>query len=108
MSFSDSSGCRMRFPNGLGRMQVLIFFIDQGIVSGADFIGCMKRGEVYRKPGMRWMEPQHPLLGDHYYTHVWGPAYVVSGRAASFLSSIPEGSLRFLNNEGPSFVHVRY
>ena len=60
----------------------------------------MKRGEVFKKPGFRWMEPQHPILGDKYYTHVWGSAYAVSGRAASFLSSIPEGSLRFLNNEG--------
>jgi len=65
----------------------------------ADYIGCMKRGQVFTQPGQRWREPQHPLLGDGYYTHVWGCAYSVSGRAASFISAIPIGSLRFLNNE---------
>lgn len=64
----------------------------------------MKRGEIFYKENMRWREPQRPIIGKEYYTHTWGCAYAISGHVASFFSSIPEGSLRFLNNEG-RFLH---
>lgn len=60
----------------------------------------MKRGEVFTSESTRWYEPQFALLGRSYYTHCWGSIYVLSGRAANLISSIPEGNLRFLNNEG--------
>ena len=66
----------------------------------ADYIGCMKNGDVYSDPKYRWFERQWPLLGKTYFTHAWGTLYVVSGRAASSLAGLPIGALRFFTNEG--------
>ena len=64
-----------------------------------DYTGCMKRGPVQRSPAYKWFEPQHALLGDDYFSHCWGSLYVLSGRAADAMSSIPPGILRNLENE---------
>ena len=68
----------------------------------ADYIGCMKNGDVYSDSKYRWYERQWPLLGKTYFTHAWGTLYVVSGRAASSLAGLPSGALRFFTNEGVS------
>lgn len=60
----------------------------------------MKRGTVYTQEKTRWYEPQYDLIGGSYYTHTWGSLYVLSNKAASIISNMPEGSLRFFNNEG--------
>lgn len=65
-----------------------------------DYIGCMKQGEVFSDVSVKWYEPQHSLLGGHYFTHVWGSSYVVSGRAAAAITTLPVGLLRFFANEG--------
>ena len=65
------------------------------------YIGCMKTGEIFTNPGLRWYEPQHVILGSRsYFAHAWGTAYVLSGRTATFLAQLPPGSLRFFMNEG--------
>lgn len=64
-----------------------------------DYTGCMKRGDVQRDPRYKWFEPQHALLGKEYFTHTWGSLYVLSGRAASEMSSIRWGALRGFENE---------
>ena len=74
------------------------------LVLYADYIGCMKTGQVFRDPNLRWFEPQNSLIGGKsYFTHAWGSIYVLSSHAASILATLsaaaPEG-LRFFNNEG--------
>ena len=66
----------------------------------ADYIGCMKTGQIYKTPNMRWFEPQHAVLGgESYFTHCWGTIYVLSGRAAAAVAAMPSGSMRFFANE---------
>jgi hypothetical protein len=60
----------------------------------------MKNGDVYSDAQYRWYERLWPLLGKTYFTHAWGTLYVVSGRAATALASMPNGTLRFFTNEG--------
>lgn len=60
----------------------------------------MKQGDVFSSKDIRWYEPQHSLLGGKYFTHVWGSSYVVSGKAAAAISTLPVGLLRFFANEG--------
>ena len=60
----------------------------------------MKNGPVYTDRKYRWFEHQWPLLGDKYFTHAWGTLYVLSGRIAAQIGSIPDGTLRFFSNEG--------
>ena len=67
----------------------------------SDYIGCMKNGEIYTSDKYRWYEPQHQLLGGgQYFTHAWGPVYVLSWRIAREVSQLNPNSLRFFNNEG--------
>lgn len=75
----------------------------------ADYIGCMKTGQVFRDPHLRWFEPQNSLIGGKsYFTHAWGSVYVLSKHAASILATLssaaPQG-LRFFINEGPASIH---
>ncbi|KDD72366.1 galactosyltransferase, partial [Helicosporidium sp. ATCC 50920] len=65
----------------------------------ADYVGCMKQGEVFSAPNFRWFEPQHALLGGHYFTHAWGSVYALSGAAAQQLLDLPLASLRHFANE---------
>lgn len=60
----------------------------------------MKNGPVYSDRKYRWFERNWPLLGDKYFTHAWGTLYVLSGRIAAQIGSIPDGTLRFFSNEG--------
>ncbi len=72
-----------------------------GACACVDYIGCMKNGEIYTSAQYRWFEPQHQLLGSgHYFTHAWGPIYVLSWRIAGEISRLNPNSLRFFNNEG--------
>ncbi|CAK0762726.1 hypothetical protein CVIRNUC_002986 [Coccomyxa viridis] len=65
-----------------------------------DYIGCMKNGPVFADRKYRWYERQWALLGDKYFTHAWGTLYVLSGRIAAQIASMPDGILRFFSNEG--------
>ena len=67
----------------------------------------MKNGPVYTDRKYRWFERQWPLLGDKYFTHAWGTLYVLSGRIAAQIGSIPDGTLRFFSNEGVlALLHI--
>ncbi|KAI8103077.1 hypothetical protein M9434_005862 [Picochlorum sp. BPE23] len=67
---------------------------------GADYIGCMKTGEIQMDPKFKWFEPQHTLLGDaSYFAHTWGSVYVLSGAAAQAMLEINKEHLRFFANE---------
>ena len=69
------------------------------------YVGCMKTGQIFTNPELRWYEPQHVLLGSKsYFAHAWGTAYVLSGRMAAFLATLPPDALRFFMNEGASYV----
>ena len=75
----------------------------------AGYVGCMKTGQIFTDPNLRWYEPQHVLLGSKsYFAHAWGTAYVLSGRTAAFLATLPPDALRFFMNEGtsPSFLSL--
>lgn len=67
--------------------------------SHADYISCMKQGQVFRDKGLRWYEPQYALLGERYFTHGWGSAYALSMPAVRAVTSVPPGLLRFFSNE---------
>jgi galactosylxylosylprotein 3-beta-galactosyltransferase len=74
--------------------------VRQWAARGADYVGCMKMGPIFKSKSMRWYEPQHAVLGDHsYFTHCWGTLYVLSGGAAGSVASQPPGSMRFFANE---------
>lgn len=66
----------------------------------ADYVGCMKTGQIIKSPRYRWFEPQHVLLGGgSYFTHAWGSVYVLSGQVAADLAAVRDGSLRHFANE---------
>ncbi|EFN52007.1 hypothetical protein CHLNCDRAFT_10529, partial [Chlorella variabilis] len=66
----------------------------------ADYVGCMKTGQIIKSPRYRWYEPQHAVLGGaSYFTHAWGSVYVLSGRVALDLAAMRDGSLRHFANE---------
>ena len=77
-------------------------------IGPADYIGCMKNGDVYSDAKYRWFERLWPLLGKTYFTHAWGTLYVVSGKAATALASMPSGSLRFFTNEGALIIQMEH
>ena len=67
---------------------------------GADYIGCMKTGDIQRDPAFKWYEPQHAVLGDaSYFAHTWGSLYILSQKAVEGMTSIDAYMLRHLANE---------
>ena len=64
----------------------------------------MKNGPVFTDRKYRWYERQWALLGDKYFTHAWGTLYVLSGRIAAQIGSMPDGILRFFSNEGATLL----
>ncbi|KAK9828752.1 hypothetical protein WJX72_001925 [[Myrmecia] bisecta] len=74
--------------------------VQQWTQDGAEYVGCMKTGDIVTSPEWRWFEPQHQMLGSKsYFTHAWGSIYVVSGAVAEDLASRRPGSLRQFTNE---------
>ena len=66
----------------------------------ADYVGCMKTGDIQMDPKYKWFEPQHTLLGDaSYFAHSWGSVYVLSRIAAQAMLEIKKENLRFFANE---------
>ena len=65
----------------------------------ADYIGCMKHGEVLTSPNYKWYEPQHGLLGKEYFAHSWGSLYILSNNAVTAILSIDDKHLRNFANE---------
>lgn len=55
---------------------------------GVDVAGCAKNGPVLSDPAFKWAEPAAALLGDAYFTHFWGSAYVLSARAARAVAAL--------------------
>ncbi|CAG9461029.1 unnamed protein product [Pedinophyceae sp. YPF-701] len=74
----------------------------QWTINSSDYVGCMKQGPVVTDPLLRWREPQAALLGPTYFTHAWGPAYALSAKTVSTLTSLPKVALRYLANEDTS------
>ena len=65
-----------------------------------DYIGCMKRGQIFKNPLLRWYEPQHAILGDReYFSHAWGSLYVLSYNAIARLMKLHPETLRYFANE---------
>eukprot|EP00890_Picochlorum_soloecismus_P002142 jgi/Picsp_1/2929/NSC_01154-R1_galactosyltransferase family protein len=65
----------------------------------ADYIGCMKHGEVLVNPNYKWYEPQHGLFGKEYFAHSWGSLYILSNNAVTAILSIDDKYLRNFANE---------
>lgn len=83
------------------RLDRLPHAVAQWRAAAADYAGCFKTGGIIKSPNYRWFEPQHALLGGaSYFSHAWGSAYVLSGRAAADLAAQRPGSLRQFANEG--------
>eukprot|EP01025_Chloroclados_australasicus_P015974 TRINITY_DN1779_c0_g3_i1.p1 TRINITY_DN1779_c0_g3~~TRINITY_DN1779_c0_g3_i1.p1 ORF type:complete len:500 (-),score=47.29 TRINITY_DN1779_c0_g3_i1:810-2114(-) len=69
---------------------------------GADYIGCMKHGQVWKTPGTRWYEPAHLMLASDYYLHAYGSFYIISGDVAHDVILLNKDKLRMLANEDTS------
>jgi hypothetical protein len=65
----------------------------------ADYVGCMKHGDVLINPKYKWYEPQHGLLGKEYFAHSWGSLYILSSKAVTAILAIDEKHLRNFANE---------
>lgn len=82
------------------RLQHMPHVVRQWKDLGAGYIGCMKTGAIMTDKKYRWYEPQHALLGSKsYFAHTWGSAYVLSGAAATLVTSLPMEQLRYFSNE---------
>jgi hypothetical protein len=66
---------------------------------GAGYVGCMKHGDVWKKPGTRWYEPRNLLIGKAYYLHAYGSIYVLSGDVVERVVVRNFDNLRLLANE---------
>ncbi|KAK4748110.1 hypothetical protein SAY87_014696 [Trapa incisa] len=42
------------------------------------YIGCMKKGQVFTDPKLKWYEPLGQLVGGEYFLHAYGPIYALS------------------------------
>eukprot|EP01026_Neomeris_dumetosa_P069082 TRINITY_DN680_c5_g1_i1.p1 TRINITY_DN680_c5_g1~~TRINITY_DN680_c5_g1_i1.p1 ORF type:complete len:331 (-),score=45.76 TRINITY_DN680_c5_g1_i1:561-1553(-) len=67
---------------------------------GAEYIGCMKHGQVFKSG--KWFEPNHLMLASEYYLHAYGSIYVISGKIAREVILKNQNYLRMLANEDTS------
>lgn len=63
------------------------------------YIGCMKKGPVFRDPNVKWYEPLGDLLGSEYFIHAYGPIYALSAEIVAGLSGLRNDSYRMFSNE---------
>ena len=69
----------------------------------AEYIGCMKKGQVLGSSDDRdnkWYEPSGALLGEEYHLNAFGSVYAVSGLVAGQVIANNAAQLRQLANEG--------
>ncbi|KAK3426936.1 hypothetical protein EUGRSUZ_F03260 [Eucalyptus grandis] len=52
------------------------------------YIGCMKKGQVFTNPQLKWYEPLHHLLGSEYFLHAYGPLYILSADVVASLVAL--------------------
>lgn len=89
--------------------------------SERSYIGCFKKGPIFKDNKLKWYEPFWPLLStNEYHLHTWvsstnlpvnagrgcselgyvqGPIYSLSNALVADLGQLPDGSMRFLTNE---------
>eukprot|EP01023_Acetabularia_acetabulum_P018383 TRINITY_DN19287_c0_g1_i3.p1 TRINITY_DN19287_c0_g1~~TRINITY_DN19287_c0_g1_i3.p1 ORF type:complete len:269 (+),score=34.41 TRINITY_DN19287_c0_g1_i3:114-920(+) len=84
------------------KLDRLEFGIRQWEQMGADYIGCMKHGQVWKTPGTRWFEPMHLYLANDYHLHAYGSIYVIRGSIARDVILANKHQLRMLANEDTS------
>eukprot|EP00873_Tetraselmis_striata_P008348 jgi/Tetstr1/428612/TSEL_018601.t1 len=78
----------------------LMLAINQYSERKHDYIGCFKRGPIITRSNRKWFEPDHARLGDgNYFSHAYGPLYILSGRVIGMLASVPMDFLRHFMNE---------
>jgi hypothetical protein len=70
--------------------------------AAAGYVGCMKHGSTWTRPGTRWYEPQHLLVGPTYYLHAYGSIYALSGQVVRDVIVANFHQLRLLSNEDTS------
>lgn len=63
------------------------------------YLGCMKKGPVFRDPNLKWYEPLGDLLGNEYFLHAYGPIYALSAEVVAGLSVLRNDSFRMFSNE---------
>jgi hypothetical protein len=63
------------------------------------YLGCMKKGPVFRDPNLKWYEPLGDLLGNEYFMHAYGPIYALSAEVVAGLSVLRNDSFRMFSNE---------
>ncbi|XP_059065004.1 probable beta-1,3-galactosyltransferase 12 [Cryptomeria japonica] len=50
------------------------------------YLGCMKKGPVFKDPNLKWYEPLGDMLGNEYFIHAYGPIYVLSAEIVAGLA----------------------
>ncbi|XP_078428235.1 putative beta-1,3-galactosyltransferase 14 [Wolffia australiana] len=68
-------------------------------IHAQSYIGCMKKGPVFRDPGQKWYEPLSGLLGSEYFLHAYGPLYALSADVVASLVTLRNNSFRMFSNE---------
>ncbi|GBG76105.1 GT31-family glycosyltransferase [Chara braunii] len=65
----------------------LLAFLEEHSAEPRVYAGCMKSGEVYTKPEMKWYEPESWKFGDQksYLRHATGQIYVLSKALAEYI-----------------------
>jgi Galactosyltransferase len=68
---------------------------------GAEYIGCMKSGEVHSSnPKDKWFEPAGKLIGEEYYMNAYGSIYVLRQEVVQRVLTSNAPILRTFANEG--------
>lgn len=67
---------------------------------GAEYIGCMKHGDVHTDVDHKWFEPTWKLLPRRAHMNAYGSIYAVSGDIAARVLGKNGNKLRHLGNEG--------
>ncbi|KAH9309981.1 hypothetical protein KI387_037892, partial [Taxus chinensis] len=63
------------------------------------YLGCMKKGPVFKDPNLKWYEPLGDMLGNEYFIHAYGPIYALSAEIVAGLSVLGNDSFRMFSNE---------
>ncbi|GLJ38607.1 hypothetical protein SUGI_0787180 [Cryptomeria japonica] len=63
------------------------------------YLGCMKKGPVFKDPNLKWYEPLGDMLGNEYFIHAYGPIYVLSAEIVAGLAVLNNDSFRMFSNE---------
>lgn len=72
---------------------------------GAQYVGCMKQGDVHTANNDKWFEPAWKLLAERYHLNAYGSIYALSGDVVSRVLQQNGNKLRQLANEGMTRYH---